>query len=54
MNASSLEHACENPWATVRMAQLCSVIRQLPSDCGHASKVACSARPPTVNEIVWS
>ena len=31
MNASSLVHACEKPWATVRMAQLCSVMRQLPS-----------------------
>ena len=31
MKASSLVHACENPWATVRMAQLCSVMRQLPS-----------------------
>ncbi len=31
MKASSLVQACENPWATVRMAQLCSVIRQLPS-----------------------
>ena len=31
MQASSLVHAWENPWATVRMAQLCSVMRQLPS-----------------------
>ena len=31
MKASSLVQACENPWATVRMAQLCSVMRQLPS-----------------------
>jgi hypothetical protein len=32
MKASSLVQACENPWATVRMAQLCSVMRQLQPD----------------------
>ena len=37
MNESSLEQACENPWATVRMAQLCSVTSQLPSGCSVAS-----------------
>ncbi len=37
MNESSLEQACENPWATVRMAQLCSVMRQLPSSSRSAS-----------------
>ena len=31
MKESSLEHAWENPWATVRMAQLCSVMRRLAS-----------------------
>ena len=37
MKASSLVHAWENPWATVRMAQLCSVMRQLPSGSLSAS-----------------
>ncbi len=33
MNESSLEHAWEKPCATVRMAQLCSTMSQLPSSC---------------------
>ena len=33
----SLEQAWEKPWATVRMAQLCSVMRQLPSGSFSAS-----------------
>ena len=37
MKANSLVQACEKPWATVRMAQLCSVIRQLPSGSRYAS-----------------
>ena len=49
MKASSLVHACENPWATVRMAQLCSVIRQLPSGSRSAS-----ARYPSSSRMAVS